>query len=955
MSESLDSTLHSRSNVLHDYHEKIHTQPIKPLITEEDKKSYYFRLINYEYHSLQSDSEIRQKSLFQLMDYCELQYENSNTQTQSGSHQKGIKSYIRGYLVFNYLINGFIMHHFNGFDEFIATNETDFIIYLNIYAFYNTDVYFSNGNYSVFATDLRNYMKDYLVKNNILSFDINELFKWLNEYISYLKDKDRNGSTLPDNESSTPSPPSSPSSTASSFSFIETYKTPDLQYEEDFKVRYPSVNSYNTYKTSSKTHQSSHHTRPPIPTQVPPSPPQKDLPRLPDESPTHLSPLRLSQSSPSSPSPSLKLLASSPPPIPPPHKYPTKEYPTAPSVLDTNTSPYPLQEGTASPPGSPQGSPPTLSPSPASMSLYNPVSTPVAVPVPKEESKYFKPKSYGRPKREVPDGYLRPTDYTTAKIHGSNVHTPHLYPQQQQQQYLPTHNHYQQQQPPLQQQQYILPSNQIPHQFQPSYPQQAPHYIQPFPYQQSQVLPPQQQAIAHPSSMQQPMHYHGNNNGAPSGSLVQQNSAYSHIPSHVVHQSDSSRNKKQNLLKDFSVCGLRNFGSSCYINSTIQLLFGVYEFKSIFNRGYQKHVKALKYLKMVAKANSHSKDSVLLSDATAGLLKTFQNNGGVSVSPTKFIRVTTMLKPDFNIPYEQQDAQEFLLFLLDRLHDEMADKSPENYNPEEALRKWKIKLSLDTKDKYLDWCKSLHEHEGTSPITDLFQGHLQNKLKCNKCGYESISYSQFTILSLPIPASSTKEVNLSDCLRYFIQDEVLSGENAWHCPKCNGEVPTLDNHPVFENKRSGLFKLGGKKKQHQNQKNSKNNENAISTKSVNFVKLPSILILQLGLFNFTDKLDMQIRYPLVLKFNNHGHEIVYKLSGMINHVGSLKSGHYTALVNKSNINEKLKNLDNLKQPFWCFFDDDNVKSNVANGHLSPPYDEVVSSDAYVLCYERIDI
>jgi ubiquitin carboxyl-terminal hydrolase 7/11 len=364
----------------------------------------------------------------------------------------------------------------------------------------------------------------------------------------------------------------------------------------------------------------------------------------------------------------------------------------------------------------------------------------------------------------------------------------------------------------------------------------------------------------------------------------------------------------------------------------------------------------MKYLKILAKPNSHVKDSVLLSEATSGLLKTFQNNGGVSVSPTKFIRVTSLLKPDFNIPHEQQDAQEFLLFLLDRLHDEMADKSPETYDPEQALRKWKINLTLETKDKYLKWRQSLHEREGTSPITDLFQGHLQNKLKCNKCGYESISYSPFTILSLPIPANNKREVNLSDCLGYYIQDEVLSGENAWHCPKCNGEVPTLDNHPVFETKRSGLFKLGGKKKQQQNnQKNLKNEVNSISTKSVNFVKLPTILIIQLGLFNFTDKLNTQIRYPLVLRFNNDGHQIVYKLSGLINHFGSLKSGHYTALVNKSNVNEKSRNMDNLNQPFWCLFDDENVRSNVANGHVNTPYEEVVSLDAYVLCYERIDV
>ena len=206
---------------------------------------------------------------------------------------------------------------------------------------------------------------------------------------------------------------------------------------------------------------------------------------------------------------------------------------------------------------------------------------------------------------------------------------------------------------------------------------------------------------------------------------------------------------------------------------------------------------------------------------------------------------------------------------------------------------------MENKDKYMEWCKSLHEHEGSSPIMDLFQGHLQNKLKCNKCGYESVSYSPFSILSLPIPNNYKNEVNLSDCLRYYIQDEVLSGENAWHCPKCNGEVQTLENHPVFENKRSGIFRLGGKKKHTKSQQTQNNSTNTISTKSINFVKLPTILFIHLSrfsMYNLTDKLDTMIKYPLLLKFNNQGPEIGYKLPGMINPFGNLKSGHYTSLV-----------------------------------------------------------
>jgi ubiquitin carboxyl-terminal hydrolase 8 len=40
-------------------------------------------------------------------------------------------------------------------------------------------------------------------------------------------------------------------------------------------------------------------------------------------------------------------------------------------------------------------------------------------------------------------------------------------------------------------------------------------------------------------------------------------------------------------------------------------------------------------------------------------------------------------------------------------------------------------------------------------------------------------------LSLPIPAKKrTDSVSLYQCLDYFVQEEVLEGDNAWHCPQC---------------------------------------------------------------------------------------------------------------------------------------------------------------------------
>ncbi|RLV91415.1 Ubiquitin carboxyl-terminal hydrolase 7 [Spathaspora sp. JA1] len=788
---------------------------------------YYTKLINYEFRNLQLDKSLANKSLFDLIDYCELLYEKSTSEISSLDPKKnlhGIKTYTKGYLIFNYFINSFIMIHFKGFDSFIETNETDFIIYLNIYAFYNHEIYFSNGIYSISSEQLQKYSKKYLIDNNLLRFDIDELYTWLNDYIEYLKEKDQQQKQQGQSqeevnliaggyESNTPP-------------YVQGYSSQELLYpdETQFKQRYPSLDLNRQSSPPVRGAQPSSSSPPPIPKQLPPGLTSKPL-----YSNSSVD-LLTTSSTPSSIAPQT-----------PPLAHQQKQY----RLSKRYTAPAPV----ANPfPGNPQ-----------------------AVPL-------LNNTEYNRPRSQI---------------------------------------------------------------------MQYPNYGNDYYQQQVQVQPPQQIPPVQPQYI---------NNYPQSSPIVRQSYTQPNMNYQVVPQPVIS--PQVEILRQLSVCGLRNFGSSCYINSTVQILFGISSFKSIFNHGYQKYITNPKYLQILDHQNSHNKNSVLLADAIAGLLRTFQTNGSLAISPTKFIRICSLLKPDFNIPHEQQDAQEYLLFILERLHDEFSNKQVLGYDLEDYIRKWQININVGDKNEYLNWYNSLIKHEGTSQIHDLFQGHLQNKLTCTKCSYESISYSPFSILSLPIPRIRNKQmVDLTDCLRYYTQDEVLSGENAWHCPRCNGEIGhKLDNHPVFVNKKSGIFQLGKKSKPSKSSKsNGQGRNTTVSTKSLTFVKLPQILFIHLSrfsMYNVTDKLDTVIKYPLLLKFNNKGHEIVYKLSGLINHFGNLKSGHYTSLVNKAVVVNSSR-LDNIYNPFWCLFDDENVHSNVPNGSLNGPYNELTSKDVYVLSYERV--
>lgn len=943
----------------------------KPSVTtSEDLKNYYTHIINSEFRSLQLDSTLKAKSLFDLIDYCELLYEKS-TSTPDGS--KRIKHYIKGYLVFNYFINSFVMVHFKGFDAFIDNNKQDFIIYLNIFAFYNTDDTVFNSSYTIPQTTLRRYILNYLVDKKLLTFDVEDLYGWLYQYIDYLREKDQeeeedcevedsgvlnipehSGISIPQHSPniakiSLDSPNiaklSLDSDSTSPLNFTKTklsYQAPstksynlNIQHDSsipEYQQRYPKIsqNSMNAISRSRST------SDPPIPY----SPPHKLPPPPPPPPPPHE--LTPHHKLPPPPPPDF-----APPPPPESHEYSSIEKRSATS----SSIPYPKQNFLAPVPY-PVGN--SISSEdlhfnrelpgnrPQSMQFGATGTTDIQINYPltyEPELAYRSQFSRSTPQFESGDGPTNPyqpnqnlTSYqpNQGNLNGNFQYGQNYYPQPNM---SGNSNGYQENSTGYQGNSTGYQGNSPAI----TYPQQNP-YMNPF-SQQPSYLPQNSHQNAYPQGT------HSVNYQNPSQNQyyprANQNVLY-HVPPHVKQQQSQIKNQKRYYMEKYKICGLRNFGSSCYINLTVQLLFGIMQFKYFINEKYINE----------RQMSGNGSQSSLLAITISGLLETFTKYGGNLVSPTKFIRISSQLKPDFNIPHEQQDAQEFLLFILEKLHYELSSKS--NISDEEIelyIGKWDIKISTKDKSEWLKWYKSILSTEGTSPINDLFQGQLQNKLTCGNCLFESINFSTFTILSLPIPSRNKNVINLSDCLRYYTQDEVLSGENAWNCPKCGKKEKNhdnkgkknksvLDTHPVFTPKRSGIFKLMRSKSPTQTSVISSSS----STKSLTFIKLPQILFIHLSrfsMYNLTDKLDVMIKYPLELMFDKQGEETKYTLSGLINHYGNLKSGHYTALVDKSG----------GTSPYWCLFDDDNIKLNVMHGNGNQG--DLCSRDVYVLCYERV--
>ncbi|KFV52186.1 Putative ubiquitin carboxyl-terminal hydrolase 50, partial [Tyto alba] len=135
------------------------------------------------------------------------------------------------------------------------------------------------------------------------------------------------------------------------------------------------------------------------------------------------------------------------------------------------------------------------------------------------------------------------------------------------------------------------------------------------------------------------------------------------------------------------------------------------------------------------------------------------------VSPEVFHSVLEKRYPTFS-KSSQQDAQEFLVCVLNELH--------------EALKKVRAQLC---KRRCITKAKaSGGSVSETSIITQLFEGQLSYAITCLECKTTIDRPESFTVLSLPIPSKSM--CSLQDCLKCFFQQDTLTWNNQIYCSWC---------------------------------------------------------------------------------------------------------------------------------------------------------------------------
>ncbi|KAL9545985.1 hypothetical protein MBANPS3_006878 [Mucor bainieri] len=382
---------------------------------------------------------------------------------------------------------------------------------------------------------------------------------------------------------------------------------------------------------------------------------------------------------------------------------------------------------------------------------------------------------------------------------------------------------------------------------------------------------------------------------------------FHHVSTNNIHASSSptisASFSQLNSVVTIGTTGLKNLGNTCYMNSIVQCLSGTVPLARYLTSGvYRQHIN---------RASKKGTGGELV-EAFAVLVRSMWSENYKFISPMTFRETVMRYSPLFRNS-DQQDSQEFMVFLLDALHEDLNTHSSSSSSSKTLpmLGDAEFEKLPDWQASALAWDRYVATH--SSIIVSLFQGQYRSRLICNTCKHTSTTYNTFMSLSLPIPSKKLRlsSVTLYQCLDYFVKEETLDKDDAWRCPKCD------------------------KKRR--------------ATKQLTLTRLPDVLLLHLKRFStdghFRNKLDATVRcatrgldlsgyVPMAMTPSppQDRPSFVYDLYAVSNHYGSINGGHYTACV-RDGYSDK-----------WHYFDDSKM--------YLVEESKVVTKAAYNLFYVR---
>lgn len=340
--------------------------------------------------------------------------------------------------------------------------------------------------------------------------------------------------------------------------------------------------------------------------------------------------------------------------------------------------------------------------------------------------------------------------------------------------------------------------------------------------------------------------------------------------------------------------GFINNGNTCYLNSTLQLIFNIKEINEYFiNKKFLEEINN-NFKNTDFKKNKEHKNNLLFIQNYYSLLNDYHNNNNKILNPKKLLNSIQNLNSYFK-GNNQHDSQEILLLILDYIHENLKYNVDINYhgNPKNNTDKLVIE-SINALIKILDYKYSI--------INELFYGMYYTQFKSiEDNSYNKIiskKYDHFNNLTLEFDGN-----NLNENLDIFFKDENLDSK-------------------LFNEKDKNMYNV---------------------CKSLKIINSPKYLFITLKKYNYNNSYNNSnnninnYTFPIFnLDFSKYclgydSYQCSYDLLGAICHQGSLNFGHYLSIINKNDT--------------WYIINDEDVK--IFNIEKNKDF---LFKNAYVLLY-----